>query len=123
MATVSGLHLQYRLWIADMNADITVLRILNDYLVEKSAKNKDAAIVQRINYFKDAFLKLRKEMDDLRHEMHLNKMKLASLGKDPNQSISTIENSINHTALKERYEVFRKSFDNTKKEYQDFENM
>jgi hypothetical protein len=122
VATVSGLHLQYRLWIADMNADITVLRILNDYLVEKSAKKNDAAIVQRINYFKDAFLKLRKEMDDLRHEMHLNKMKLASLGKDLNQSISTIENSINHTALKERYEVFRKSFDNTKKEYQDFEN-
>jgi hypothetical protein len=122
VATVSGLHLQYRLWIADMNADITVLRILNDYLVEKSAKNKDADVVQRINYFKDAFLKLRKEMDDLRHEMHLNKMKLASLGKDPNQSIGSIENSIDHKALKERYEAFRKSFDNTKKEYQDFEN-
>jgi hypothetical protein len=122
VATVSGLHLQYRLWIADMNADITVLRILNDYLVEKSVKNKDADIVQRINYFKDAFLKLRKEMDDLRHEMHLNKMKLASLGKDHNQSIRDIENAIDHKTLKERYEAFRNSFNDTKKEYQDFEN-
>lgn len=122
MATISGLHLQYRLWIADMNADITVLRILNDYMIDKSAKNKDADTVQRISYFKEAFSKLRKEMDELRHEMHLNKMKLASLVKDPGQSINTIENSINHTALKERYEAFRESFNNTKKEYQDFEN-
>jgi chromosome segregation ATPase len=122
VATISGLHLQYRLWIADINSDITVLRILNDYMIDKSAKNKDADTVQRISYFKEAFSKLRKEMDELRHEMHLNKMKLASLVKDPGQSINTIEDSINHTALKERYEAFRGSFNNTKKEYQDFEN-
>ena len=122
MATISGLHLQYRLWIADINADITVLRILNDYMVDKSAKNKDADTTHRINYFKEAFSKLRKEMDELRHEMHLNKMKLASLAKDSSQSINTIEDSINHKTLKERYEAFRESFNNTKKEYQDFEN-
>ena len=122
MATISGLHLQYRLWIADINADITVLRILNDYMVDKSAKNKDADTAHRINYFKEAFSKLRKEMDELRHEMHLNKMKLASLAKDSSQSINTIEDSINHKTLKERYEAFRESFNNTKKEYQDFEN-
>jgi len=122
VATISGLHLQYRLWIADINADITVLRILNDYMVDKSAKNKDADTAHRINYFKEAFSKLRKEMDELRHEMHLNKMKLASLAKDSSQSINTIEDSINHKTLKERYEAFRESFNNTKKEYQDFEN-
>jgi hypothetical protein len=122
VATISGLHLQYRLWIADINADITVLRILNDYMVDKSAKNKDTDTAHRINYFKEAFSKLRKEMDELRHEMHLNKMKLASLAKDSSQSINTIEDSINHKTLKERYEAFRESFNNTKKEYQDFEN-
>ena len=122
MATISGLHLQYRLWIADMNADIDVLRILNDYMVDKSAKNKDADIASRISYFKEAFLQLRTEMDELRHEMHLNKMKLASFAKGSNLSIKAIENSINHKTLKERYKLFKKSFATIKKEYQDFEN-
>lgn len=122
MATITGLHLQYRLWIADLNADIDVLRILNDYIADKSAKKNDADKMNRINYFKDEFLKLRKEMDELRHEMHLNKMKLASLAKESNPSIETIEDSINHQALKERYDAFRKSFSKIKKEYQAFEN-
>ena len=120
MATISGLHLQYRLWIADINADITVLRILNDYMVDKSAKNKDADTAHRINYFKEAFSKLRKEMDELRHEMHLNKMNLAASGKTQNESAENIEEAIHHQEVKERYNAFRKTFDKTKKEFQQF---
>ena len=34
MASIMTLHLEYRLWIAEMNADINVLRIFDDYLKE-----------------------------------------------------------------------------------------
>jgi hypothetical protein len=122
MTTIKGLHLQYRLWIADMNADIDVLRILNDYIIDNLAKDHTEETVKRITNFKELFLKLRHEMDDLRHEMHLNKMKLGTLLHNEKQRTLSVKKSINHTAFKQRYNLFRKSFVKTKKEFQAFEN-
>ncbi len=123
MATITGLHLQYRLWIADMNANIDVLRILNDYLKDDTITNEsDTAALNSINTFKDKFLNLRNELDELRHEMHLNKMKLASLKNEQDQPIKEIETTIGHKALKERYNNFSETFIKIKNEFQKFEN-
>ncbi len=39
--SIMSLHLGYRLWIAEMNFDINVLRIFNDYLEELSSKKDE----------------------------------------------------------------------------------
>ena len=122
MATVTALHLQYRLWIADMNADIDVMRILNDYLTSSITKDDNGDALKRNDDFKKKFSNLRTELDAIRHEMHLNKMKLASLNKDQNQSLKKIENEIGHQALKERYTLFKKIFSKTKAEFQQFQH-
>ena len=117
MASITGLHLQYRLWIAEMNADINVLRIFDDYLSEITEKNPD---LNEVSNYKNQFTGLRKEMDDLRHEMHLNKMNLAALAKNPDPSITDIEVTINHKEISARYTAFRKKFDETKTALQKF---
>lgn len=114
MASIINLHLQYRLWIADLNADITVLRIFDDYLEDVSGINNENIKNEIFNY-KKQFVELRKEMDDLRHEMHLNKMKLAAVAKTPETSVNKIEEEINHEIIKNRYKTFRKKFDDFKK--------
>lgn len=50
MPSVNSLHLQYRLWIAELNEDINALRIFNDYLAEVSLKqnNKYAGPVEAL---------------------------------------------------------------------------
>jgi len=121
MKTIPGLHLQYRLWIADMNANIDVLRILNDYVEDKIAADKSEATMQRIQHFKNVFVNLRSEMDELRHEMHLNKMQLGALPKNTKQSVNAIKKTIHHKTLQQRYTLFKKSFLKIKKEFQDFE--
>ncbi|MEO8712371.1 MAG: hypothetical protein ABI405_09630 [Parafilimonas sp.] len=122
MATVTALHLQYRLWIADMNADIDVMRILNDYLISSIAQEDDGDTLKRNNEFKEKFSNLRIELDAIRHEMHLNKMKLASVNKEQNQSVKIIENEIGHKALKERYTLFKETFSKTKAAFQKFQH-
>jgi hypothetical protein len=121
MASIMNLHLDYRLWIAEMNADISVLRILDDYLKELTTKNNSGKALKSIENYKEQFSALRKEIDDLKHEMHLNKMKLAASAKTQNAPGSDIEKAIHHKEMQERYNAFRENFDKTKKEFQQFE--
>lgn len=119
MASIMTIHLEYRLWIAELNADINVLRIFDDYLKEISAQKKSTQTTG-INNYKKQFSELRKEIDELKHEMHLNKMKLAASAKTENV-INDIEKNIHHKEITARYNAFRKVFDATKKEFQQFE--
>jgi len=117
-----GLHFRYRLWIAEMNSHINIIRIFDDYITELSSKRHEPAVKKGIENFGTQFIELRKQIDDLRHEMHLAKMALAAESK---QSKGTgggpIPKSI-HAALKRQYLRYRRLFERTKKEFAQFEN-
>ena len=68
--SVMGLHLRCRLWIAEMNADTTVLRIFDDYIDEMSEKRAGRKWAG-IKHFQGMFAQFRKDSDELRHELHL----------------------------------------------------
>jgi hypothetical protein len=121
--SIMHLHLRYRLWIAEMNADITILRIFNDYLVELEAKKKglEAEVIKGIDHFKKLFIHLRKEIDQLSHEMHLIKMKLAAAARENKPPDNKNFPRDNHSALLKSFTTFRKAFTKAKKEFGLFE--
>ena len=121
MASILRLHLQYRLWIAAMNSDIDVLRICDDYFVMLEEKHLDTETKNQIKKWKEQFGDLRKDVDELRHEMHLVKMKLGALAKEQASTDEDIEELINHKSCKERYKAYRKKFSKIKKEFKKFE--
>src|ERR1044072_3917891 len=123
MASVLQLHLQYRLWIAEMNAYIDVLRIFDDYLASLKNKESNTDTLKNINNYKTEFLNLRQELDELRHEMHLVKMKLAALAKDPQSPTNGVEEMINHKTNTERQKSFRKKFSTIRKEFNTLETV
>ncbi len=116
MGSVMRLHLQYRLWIASMNADINVLRIFDDYISWLETKKNNAEAIKRIDDYKKQCFNLRNELDELRHEMHLIKMKLAAVSRKHGEPTENIKNIIHHKEYKDRYKIFRKKFSKTKKE-------
>ena len=105
-----GLHLRYRIWIAEMNADITILRIFDDYLEGLDPGKKDLSLKTVTEEFKKQFLTLRKQMDDLKHEMHLQKMKLAANTREGKVIDKKLYQTDNHAALKKYYSSYRKAF-------------
>ena len=120
MASTIGLHLQYRLWIAELNADISALRILNDCLAGISLKDNTSDVADLIKDYNERFVVLRSQIDDLRHQMHINKMELAVVLRKPRRFLKNSETDIKHAELKNQYQLFRKTFDNTKKDLQKF---
>ncbi|MEO6963740.1 MAG: hypothetical protein ABIY90_17360 [Puia sp.] len=119
--SVMSLHLRYRLWIAEMNSDINVLWIFNDYLAALSTKKEESEVNKGISQFEQQFTDLRKEIDDLRNEMHLVKMKLAAFAREKKQLDYKTYQADNHTALKKRYLAFRDHFEKIKKDFGNFE--
>lgn len=119
--SIMGLHLRYRLWIAEMNADINILRILDDYVTELNSKKHVEEVEKGIENFKGQFAGFRKEIDELKHEMHLLKMQLAANAKAGEMIDENSYQSENHEVLKSRYEGFKKLFDQMKSDFSEFE--
>jgi hypothetical protein len=120
-SSVMGLHLRLRLWIAEMNSDINVLRIFSDYLAELDAKKSIAEIKKETDRFKQQFVILRKEIDDLRHEMQLYKMSLAATTRGSKTPIHKTPASFNQFTLQKRYTAYKKTFNKIRKELELFE--
>ncbi len=120
--SVMGLHLRCRLWIAEMNADMTVLRIFDDYIGEMSERKSGPEVRAGIKHFQSMFEQFRRDSDELRHELHLLKMQLASLARD-NKALSDVTGLDEHQdTIKKRYTSYRKEFDAAKYEFDVFEN-
>jgi hypothetical protein len=117
-----GLHLHYRLGIAEMNSDFSVLGIFDDYLAELSSIKNEPEVKAGINNFQEQFIVLRKEIDELKHEMHLQNMKLAEYSREGKSLDYQTYREENHNPLEERYLRFRKDFDKLKTEFSQFQS-
>jgi hypothetical protein len=117
--SVMSLHLRYRLWIAEMNFDINVLRIFDDYLTELRTKRKEPEIKSKGDYFEQQFKKLRSVIDDLRHEMHIGKMKLGAFIRDGKEFDFKSYNKESHAPLKKKLAEYKTFFKKINSEFCD----
>ncbi|MBG9374813.1 hypothetical protein I5907_01090 [Panacibacter sp. DH6] len=115
------LHLRYRLWIAEMNEDITVLRIFDDHLAELAAKKQDAETTGFVNKSKEQFADFRRQIDELKHEMHLHKMNIAAFMRDEENARQANAADEEHVSLQKRYIDFRERFDKAKQVFAETE--
>ena len=115
---LKSLHLEYRLWIAELNFYINLLRIFNDRLVELTAEKKPFA-----DSFDKKFKVNRENIDGLRHRMHIEKMNLAATSRDNNANSSyKIKIPENYTKIRDDFFNFRVSFNELKSEFLRFES-
>lgn len=116
-----SVHLCYRLWIAELNFDINVLRIFGDYLTELRTRRKETEVKSKSDYFEKQFTTLRAEIDELRHEMQLGKMKLGAFSRDDKPFDYKEFNKENQQPLKKRLTDYKVHLKSTKKEFEEFE--
>jgi len=118
-----SLHLRYRLWIAGLNFDINVLRILGDDLTELRVKRKESEFRAKSDYFEQQFKGLRTEIDELRHELQLGKMKLGAFSRDTKPFDFKIFNKENQAPIKKRLSLYKASFKKINAEFSGFEGL
>ncbi|HVZ24478.1 MAG TPA: hypothetical protein VG842_00385 [Sediminibacterium sp.] len=100
-----GLHLQYRVWIAELNHDINILRIFDDCIAETKQQQEPA-----FTHFQEKFMQMRQEIDALRHMMHLHKTNLAHDARKAGPAAESMEPLDDHSTVQKRYERYRADF-------------
>ena len=103
-----------------MNSDINVLRIFDDYISEISHAANASEAAEEIEKFKHTFIELRKEIDEMRHEMHLHKMKLAAWSRESKAYTAEDYAADNHAVLEKRYLNYKKEFERIKTAFGSF---
>lgn len=116
--SLKSLHLEYRLWIAELNFDINLIRIFNDRLIELKQEFK-----KETEMFEQKFNASRDQIDELRHRMHIEKMNLAAIARDNNVTAHyEIKIPENYASIRDDFFKFRISFNELKSEFLRFEN-
>jgi predicted RNase H-like nuclease (RuvC/YqgF family) len=111
-----SLHLRYRIWIAELNLDINLIRIYKDYLNELTAAVQDNSVGANVRAFEQTLENYRTEIDELKNDLHLLKMKLAAYTRKQKVFDHETYKADDHAGIKQRYTAFRKKFDTLKNE-------
>jgi hypothetical protein len=115
---LKSLHLEYRVWIAELNFDINLIRIFTDRLIELKQEYKTET-----EAFDNKFNESRNTIDELRHRMHIEKMNLAALARTNNASHTyAIKVPDNYSAIRDDFFRFRISFNELKSDFLRFES-
>ena len=119
---IKSLHLEYRLWIAELNFDINLIRIFNDRLIEMTEENKSAGAKPTLADFGKKFNSTRETIDELRHRMHIEKMNLAATAREHPAPDYKITIPANYETIREDFFRFRVSFNELKSGFLRFED-
>lgn len=120
---IKNLHLEYKLWIAELNFYTEMIQIFEAHLeniVTSNLENKD--MLGEIEHFQNQFIRQREVIDELKHDLHISEMQLAAFTHEMTPVGYEFERLDNHSGLRERFFIFRKIFNELKEEFHSFES-
>ena len=120
---VEDLHVEYKLWIAELNFDLEMLNIFELHLeniIPRNGDNKD--VLAQTEHFQNQFICQREIIDQLKHDLNVSEKQLASFTNYMLPVGYEFERLDNHPQLRERLFMHRKIFKDLKGEFRLFES-
>jgi hypothetical protein len=120
--SLQSLHLEYKLWIAELSFDIEMIRIFESRLEKIAADNWDSKEeLKKVEHFQNQFIRQREVIDELKHDLHTSEVQLTVFIEEMAPVGYDAERMDNHSGLRERFFTFRKIFNELKDEFHSFE--
>ena len=119
--SIRSLHLEYRLWINELNFYKEELRIFEHQLESLLCKNPTDEITPLVEQFQNKFILQKEVIDHLKHDLNVSEKQLANFVHElSGLGLESIKMD-NHTKLRERMATFRKLYTELKNEFRWFE--
>lgn len=118
---VSKLHLEHRLWIAELNFYKEELAIFETHLAQLAAQEISRETAAKVEHFQNRFICQKEVIGQLKHDLNTAEHQLVSFVQShalPN--ISTLRMD-NHPVLRDEMATFRKLYGELKGEFRRFE--
>jgi hypothetical protein len=119
--SIRSLHLEYHLWINELNFYKEEIRIFERQLEGLLNKNPVVEITPRIEQFQNKFILQKEIIDHLKHDLNVSEKQLASFAHELSGTGLESIKMDNHTRLRERMATFRKLYTELKTEFRWFE--
>lgn len=118
---IPKLHLEYRLWIAELQFAKEEIRIFEHHLEELVSKNFLIEVTAQVEQFQNRFIREKEVIDTLRHDLHGAEVQLVAFVKKlSGMGLESIRMD-NHSKLRDQMNTFRKLYGELKQEFRRFE--
>ncbi len=119
--TIPKLHLEYRLWIAELNFSKEEITIFERHLEDMVAKNSDLVARTQVEHFQNQFIREKEVIDELKHKLNISERQLAGFVRElSGMGLESIKMD-NHGNLREEMKTFRVIYGDLKEEFRRFE--
>lgn len=119
--SIKSLHLEYRLWIHELNFAKEEIYIYEGHLEELIAANANPEILAEAEKFQNQFICQKEVIDVLKHDLHVSERQLANVARGLSGLGMETMRMDNHGQLRERMMTFRKLFLALKEDFKKFE--
>jgi hypothetical protein len=119
--TIPKLHLEYRLWMNELNYCKQEITIFENHLEELVRKNTDMVARAQVEHFQNQFIRQKEVIDELKHKLNVSEKQLAGFVKElSGMGLESIKMD-NHLNLRDDMKMFRQIYNELKDEFRRFE--
>lgn len=119
--SIPQLHLEYQLWINELNFYKEEISLFERYLAKTISSNTDKEVAVGIEHFQNQFILQKEVIDHLKHDLRVSEKQLTGFVKElSGLGLENIKMD-NHATLRERMKTFRTIYTELKKEFKAFE--
>ncbi len=120
--SVRSLHLEYKVWINELNFAKEEIAIFEKHLEILVNRNTDVLVRSKIEHFQNQFIRHCEVVDELKHKLHQSEVQLARFVQDMSgMGIDTVRMD-NHVKLRDEMFRFREIYADLKNEFRRFES-
>lgn len=119
--TIPKLHVEYHLWIDELNFCKEEIRIFERHLENVINRSTDTATAAQVEHFQNQFIREKEVIDELKHKLAISERQLAGFVKElSGLGLDSIKMD-NHPHLREEMKTFRSIYTESKNDFRLFE--
>jgi hypothetical protein len=119
--TIPKLHLEYQIWMNELNFYKEEIRIFESHLEMIIDKLDDVVAKSKVEQFQNRFIREKEVIDELKHKLHVSERQLAFFVKEySGLGLESIKMD-NHGKLRDEMITFRKIYTELKQDFRGFE--
>ncbi|MGE5520612.1 MAG: hypothetical protein ACM3VS_11840 [Candidatus Dadabacteria bacterium] len=119
--SIPSLHLEYSLWINELNFFKEEIQIFERHLEHLINIFEHTEAKAKIEQFQNQFICQKEVIDVLKHDLYVSERQLASFVRELSGSGMESVKMDNHVNLRERVKTFRRIFNDLRNEFRQFE--
>jgi len=119
--TIPKLHVEYQLWMNELNFYKEEICIFERHLEEIINNTEDVVVAAEVEHFQNQFIRQKEVIDELKHRLRGSEKQLARFVKAVSGLGLDSFKMDNHPKLREEMATFRKIYTELKADFREFE--